>query len=241
MHLMHLNLSTVADIIMDVCAQQSPFLVGITGSSGAGKTTLSLALQDILQQMQPEKKITVIQADNFIYSNAWLQLHDLMSRKGFPESFNASYLQQCLEAIKQVQLPFAMPCYSQDIKDIMPDEAIIIQRSDIYIIEGVNLFFSYENNSSHSTFRASDKMNFCIYLDTARDVIKERALNRFFDAYKKSQIQPMPAAYFEQFSGWSEAEIFCHAEQLWEKMDMNLLDNYIEPNKTMAHLLLEGY
>lgn len=210
-----------------------PFIIGITGSSCAGKTTLSVTLQKDLQQHCPTKTITVIQADNFIYPNAWLEANHLMSRKGFPESFDHLALKNCLEALHHpALLPIHMPCYSQDLKDIMPDKKIMLERSDLYIIEGVNLFFSYPD------FHAIHFIDFSIYLEPGRDIIKQRALKRFFDAYEKSKITPAP--YFGQFRGWSEEAIQQHAERLWETMDMFLLREYIEPHHAQADLIVHA-
>jgi type I pantothenate kinase len=209
-------------------------IVGITGASGAGKTTFSLALQKNLKETLPEKRITVIPADNFIYSNAYLDAHNLMKRKGFPESFNAKELKNCLENLTNHQIfPFNMPCYSQDIKDIMPGKVIPIEKSDIYIIEGVNLFFKYDD------FHAVDYLDFSIYLDTESDIVKERAIKRFMDAYAQSKEKPTP--YFEQFAGWTQEAIRAHAEKLWQTMDSELFKNYIEPHRSIANLILKSY
>ncbi len=211
-----------------------PFIVGITGASGAGKTTLSLALQKAFKESYPNKSVAVIPADNFIYPNTYLQANNLMTRKGFPESFNEKALKICLENLKQYQVfPFFMPCYSQDIKDIIPEKLIPIEKSDVYIIEGVNLFFKYEN------FHAVDYVDFSIYLDTESALVKERALKRFMDAYEQSRKKPTP--YFDQFVGWSLMDIQGHAEKLWQTMDAELLKNYIEPHRAIANLVLKSY
>lgn len=228
----YMNLSFVAQKIIGYHVS----LIGITGSSGAGKTTLSLDLQQKLQYLCPEKKITVIQTDNFIYPNAYLDKHHLMNRKGFPESFDFVSLKNCLQAVREYEntsLPISTPCYSQDIKDIIPGKKMVVEKSDLYIFEGVNLFFAYEN------FHASDYLEFSIYLDTDRSCIKERALKRFWAAYEKSTITPTP--YFEKFFGWSDEAILAYAEELWKEMDMNLLENYIEPHKSLASLVLKSY
>lgn len=232
-----LSLTTLIKIIGLQEEKQPPLkstILGITGASGAGKTTFSLALQKSIEETFPEKHITVIPADNFIYSNAYLESNNLMKRKGFPESFNSKELKNCLENLKYHQIfPFNMPCYSQDIKDIMPGKVIPIEKSDIYIIEGVNLFFKYDN------FHAVDYLDFSIYLDTESDIVKERAIKRFMAAYAQSQQKPTP--YFEQFTGWSEEAIRAHAEKLWQTMDSELLKNYIEPHRSIANLILKSY
>ncbi len=226
------NLSDVAEIILTAHAS----LVGITGASGAGKTTLSLDLQKVLKTLCPHKIITVIQADNFIYPNAHLETNKIMHRKGFPESFNFQALKHCLQAVREYQntsLPITTPCYSQDIKDIISDKKVMINKSDIYLFEGVNLFFGYDN------FHASEYLDFSIFLDTERECIKDRAVNRFFTAYLKSKETPTP--YFEKFVGWTDEAVLAHAVKLWEGMDMDLFVNYIEPHKGLANLVLKSY
>ncbi len=211
----------------------TPFICGITGASGAGKTTLSLDLQKILQQECRECRISVIQADNFIYSNTTLDSHNLMHRKGFPESFDIKTFERCLKNILDNHFPIEMPCYSQDIKDILPEKVVSIEKSHIYIIEGVNLFFKYEH------FNALDYINFCIYLDTNRELVKARALKRFFEAYTKSKNEP--TTYFEKFLGWSETDIYAYAENLWTTMDKELFKKHIEPYQSLANLVIKSY
>lgn len=231
------ELSDIADKLLQLYEQkprEESFLIGITGSSSAGKTTLSHDLKKALQMIKPERLITVIQADNFIYSNTYLETHDLMHRKGFPETFDYQALKKCLLAIQErASLPVWTPCYSQEIKDIIPNKTIPVDKSDIYILEGVNLFFGYDD------FHASDYIDFSIYLDTNKQIIKERALKRFFDAYEKAKITRAP--YFEKFTNWTYEAIFAHAEKLWEDMDMTLLKYHIEPYKTLANLVLSSY
>lgn len=231
------SLETLAEIIVSQEKKKlagESLLVGITGASGAGKTTFSLALQKVLQETYLEKRITVIPADNFIYSNVYLETNHLMKRKGFPESFNENALKACLENLKNQNIfPFHMPCYSQEIKDIVPGKVISIEKSDIYILEGVNLFFKYEQ------FHAVDYIDFSIYLDTEPAIVKERALTRFMKAYEQSKHKPTP--YFVQFDGWSEEAIRHYAETLWKTMDAELLKIYIEPHRLMANLILNSY
>lgn len=213
-------------------SDKKTFLIGITGSSGAGKSTFSLKLHEAWKRMHPDLSMTVIQTDNFIYSNHWLESHQLMDRKGFPESFDFQGLKHCIKAIQQKSgLPVWTPYYSQVIKDIIPDEKMAVHESDIYLFEGVNLFFDYPD------FNAAKFLDFSIYLDTPRNVIKQRALDRFFAAYEQSKITPTP--YFKKFSDWTKEAIQQYAEQLWETMDMVLLKDHIEPHKSLATLVLQ--
>lgn len=233
----NLSLFDIAQLVLSVYHQkpaEEALLLGITGSSGAGKTTLSLDLQKELQRLEPHNIVTVIQADNFIYANAYLEANHMMERKGFPESFDFQAFKKCLQTIKKNRcFPLVMPCYSQDIKDIIPEKKLNVEKSNIYLFEGVNLFFKYE------AFHAIDYLDFCIFLDTERQLIKARALKRFFEAYAKSTIMPVP--YFEKFSGWTEEAIREHAEGLWKRMDMELFENYIVPYKSLANLVLKSY
>ena len=70
--------------------------------------------------------------------------------------------------------------------------------------------------------------------------IKERSLNRFYQAFKKAQVTPTP--YFEALKaeGYTLDNVAPHVEAIWKKMDVALFKEYIEPYKHLANCVIKG-
>ena len=164
------------------------FFVGITGGVAVGKSTLTEQIKNKLQELKINLKINTIPLDNFIYGNKLLIQYQLFNRKGFPESFDMASLKNFFldlnsEQFKNTYLPF----YSQNIKDIHPEKNFYVEKSDIYLIEGINIFFSYEDN--FSKFKVKDYLDFCIYLDADLHNVKNWYVNRYRQARKSSSLK----------------------------------------------------
>src|ERR1700738_2923574 len=67
---------------------QVPYLIGIAGSVAVGKSTTSRILQALLSRWPNHPHVVLVTTDGFLYSTATLEKHNLLNRKGFPESYN---------------------------------------------------------------------------------------------------------------------------------------------------------
>ena len=77
----------------------APFIIGISGSVAVGKSTTARLLQLLLSRTYPELKVHLMTTDGFIYPNAELKRRNLMSRKGFPESYDMALLTDFLKDV----------------------------------------------------------------------------------------------------------------------------------------------
>lgn len=115
-----------------------PFILGIAGSVAVGKSTTARLLKSLLSEVYPDKKVQLITTDGFIFPNAVLKKKGIMSRKGFPESYDMPRLIKFVNDVKNGIVAKA-PVYSHKVYDIIPDEFDVIDQPDILIVEGINV------------------------------------------------------------------------------------------------------
>lgn len=216
-------------LLTTINSSEKPFNLGIVGPSASGKSTLAEFLKNYLTKQYPDLTISIIPLDNFIYSNSYLTKHNLMQEKGFPNSFNWKSLQNFVEQLQIGEADYyPMPFYSHDIKDIHPEKTVNIPRSDIYIFEGISLFYQYES------FCLSSIIDWSVYLDIDKHIIKQRSVNRFLSAYTDAKKSNHPAEFFRQLLSMPFDEVKNFAENLWNSVDDPAIEKYIKPQKESA-------
>ena len=105
----------------------------------AGKSTTARVLQALLARWPNVPKVDLITTDGFLYPNAVLEREGLMEKKGFPESYDLPALLRFLSDVKAGRRPARAPIYSHLIYDVMPNQSVEVDRSDILIVEGLNV------------------------------------------------------------------------------------------------------
>tara|TARA_R110000868_G_scaffold266583_1_gene525801 strand:+ start:11132 stop:11881 length:750 start_codon:yes stop_codon:yes gene_type:complete len=217
----------------------SPYCIGIVGAPASGKSTLAALLKEQLQISQPDITISTVPLDNFIHNNQYLRANDLMSKKGFPCSFNGEAGAEVIRTIHEnKQGLIKMPWYSHDIKDIHPHQQQTLSRSDVYIFEGVSLFYELAQQQDQP-FIFGDQMQSTIFLDTDESITKQRALARFFSAYEQAKCSVEPPLYFIPLLKMSREAIEAHAEDLWQSVDVPLIEAHIDPQRSQATYCVE--
>ena len=218
--------------LLEVPFKKRPFIIGIAGSVAVGKSTVARLLQTLLAQFYPSKKVDLITTDGFLYPNKVLEEYNIMDRKGFPESYNMHELIKFLGDVKNGDPNIQVPKYSHDIYDIVPNEYYTIDQPDILIVEGINVL---QLPSSENIY-VSDFFDFSFYVDAEPARIEKWYLQRFGLLLETSFKQP--ENYYYKFTDWDRKEAFQYARNVWNKVNLVNLKDYILPTRFRADFIL---
>ena len=86
------DLRVVTETFLGHLHARVPYVIGIGGSVAAGKSTIARLLQAVLGRWAEHPRVDLVTTDGFLYPNAVLEARGLMSRKGFPESYDVRAL-----------------------------------------------------------------------------------------------------------------------------------------------------
>lgn len=120
----------------------TPFVIGVVSSVAVGKSTTARLLQALLARWPEHPRVELVTTDGFLFPNAELHRRGLMSRKGFPESYDRRALTRFVADVKSGRAEVTAPVYSHLIYDIVPGERLTVHRPDILIVEGLNVLRS---------------------------------------------------------------------------------------------------
>ncbi|MBB2201354.1 type I pantothenate kinase [Gluconacetobacter tumulisoli] len=209
-----------------------PFIIGIAGSVGVGKSTFARLLQAVLSRWPDHPRVDLVTTDGFLLPTRELEERDLMQRKGFPESYDLRRMISFLAAAKAGERHLEVPYYSHDAYDIVPDRFQVVDRPDILIFEGLNVL---QTGSDRSAV-ASDFFDFSIYLDAATADIESWYVDRFLllqrTAFRK------PTSYFHHYRDLPPAEAEAVARRIWSRINLPNLEANILPTRERARLIV---
>lgn len=208
-----------------------PFVIGISGSVAVGKSTTSRLLRLLLQRTFPKTKVDMVTTDGFLFPNQVLIDKGILNRKGFPESYDMPLLLNFLDTIKNSG-DVNIPVYSHEIYDIVPGLTQEISQPNFLIVEGINVF----QNPINQRLYMSDYFDFSIYIDADVKNIKTWYLERFqtlLELARKDENN-----YYHRFTKFTKEEALSLAQKTWEEINLVNLENYIEPTRNRAELIL---
>ena len=211
--------------------KSQPFIIGVSGSVAVGKSTTSRLLQILLSRIVPGASVELVTTDGFLYPNSVLIEQDILNSKGFPESYDMEALLNFLDQLKNGQ-DVDIPVYSHEIYDIVPGQKQRVEAADFVIVEGINVF----QNPHNARLYITDFFDFSIYVDAAVEDIESWYLDRFLKLL--SFAQDDPGNYYYRFTQLPLSEVKDFAHQVWTSINLTNLQNYIEPTRNRAEVIL---
>jgi type I pantothenate kinase len=211
-------------------AEKVPFVIGIAGSVAVGKSTTARLLRTLLARWEDHPRVDLVTTDGFLYPRAELIRRGLMSRKGFPESYDRRALLRFVSEIKSGVDEVHAPVYSHLAYDIVPGETITVRRPDILIVEGLNVL------QPGPRLAVADLFDFSIYVDAHTEDIARWYVERFL-ALRGTAFAD-PASHFHHYAGLSDPDAAAEAMRLWQRInEPNLITNIL-PTRPRATLVL---
>jgi type I pantothenate kinase len=229
-------LSAVTGAFLGAPSPKAPYIVAIAGSVAVGKSTTSKILQALLRQWPDHPRVDLVTTDGFLFPNAVLQERGLMSRKGFPESYDRKRLVTFLSDIKAGKSEVSAPVYSHVAYDIVAGTVTIIHRPQIVIIEGLNVLQNATLRGGSASTLVSDYIDFSIYVDAREEDIQAWYVERFL--LLRATVFQSPTSYFHRYASLSESEARATAVRIWQEINaLNLRENIL-PTRERANLIL---
>ncbi|MFT2015771.1 type I pantothenate kinase [Streptomyces sp. 796.1] len=215
----------------------TPFVIGVAGSVAVGKSTTARLLQALLARWPEHPRVELITTDGFLLPNAELHRRGLMSRKGFPESYDRRALTRFVADVKAGKEEVTAPVYSHLVYDIVPDQRLTVRRPDILIVEGLNVLQpALPGKDGRTRVALADYFDFSVYVDARTEDIERWYLGRFRQL-RETAFQN-PSSYFRKYTQVSEAEALEYARMIWRTVNRPNLQQNVAPTRGRATLVL---
>lgn len=210
----------------------APFVIAIAGSVAVGKSTTARVLRVLISRWPGRPRTELVTSDNFLYPNAVLDERGLLSRKGFPESYDRRALLRFVQQVRAGAPEVTAPVYSHLAYDILPGQRQAVRRPDVLILEGINVL----QPAPAGQLAVADFLDFSIYVDARTDHIEQWFLARL-RALRETAFTD-PRSPFRQLAAASVAEVDAFGAQVWTTInEVNLTEN-IQPTRARATLVL---
>lgn len=226
------NLNSVVEQAFTGRRIASPYIIAIAGSVAVDKSTFARLLRAVLARQRRDPRVDLVTTDGFLFSTQSLQVQDLMSRKGFPESYDLRKMLAFLEGIKAGRSSLRVPIYSHEAYDVTPGKYQIVDHPDILIFEGLNVLQT--TNSGGSV--ASDFFDFTIYLDAQTETIEQWYVERFLKLQRT--VFQQETSFFYHYKDLSQEQARDVASDIWHKINLPNLVNNIAPTRRRARVVM---
>ncbi|RWC45971.1 MAG: nucleoside/nucleotide kinase family protein [Mesorhizobium sp.] len=164
------EIAHLAATIFKRAGKANRFIVAIAGPPGAGKSTLSARLNELL----PEGASEVVPMDGFHYDDAVLEQRGLRARKGAPETFDFAGFEALLKRIRAGEPDIAIPVFDRSMELSRAAASIVATETKFILVEGNYLLLDEEPWS-----RLAPLFDFSVFVDVPRNELERRLLERW--------------------------------------------------------------
>jgi type I pantothenate kinase len=204
-------------------ADGTPVVVGIAGAVASGKSTLADA---VAREASDEGTAAhVVGTDGFLFSNAVLSQRGLLARKGFPESYDVSALEDFVDAVHAAASDVVVPHYSHEIYDVVPGEPTSFASDAVVVIEGLNALTAL-----------AGRLDLGVYLHAEEDDLERWYLDRFRELCEEAATDER--SFYRQFASMSFDEIDALAMFTWREVNLVNLREHIAPSRALADVVV---
>jgi type I pantothenate kinase len=217
----------VAALLRERRPAAGPYIVAVTGSVAAGKSTFAAALQAQIAAWPERPRVELVCTDGFLLPNAALETLGILGRKGFPETYDVAGLRRALSDIRRG--PAAFPAYSHTIYDIDPALTRTIDPPDVLIVEGLCLHIDRAGESGLLV----DEL---IYLDAEEDHIESWFSGRFMALWEAAEHDP--ASFYARFRHMSAEATRSFARMVWTSINLPNLRDHIAAAREKADIVV---
>jgi type I pantothenate kinase len=216
-----------------------PYIIAVAGSVAAGKSTFTRVMQALLSRWPNTPRVELVTTDGFLLPNAVLEREGLMSKKGFPESYDGGALLRFVSDVKAGRRAVAAPVYSHLTYDIVPGASVTVDRPDILIIEGLNVLLPGRVREGRGAPFLSDLFDFSIYLDADINDLERWYVERF-RRLRETAFRD-PRSYFRKYADLDDAETEAQARDIWTRINLvNLRENVLATRERANLVLSKG-